>query len=169
MWALITHETSKTQWEKCKVTTPFMLATCWKCALAILGWKWKSHSVVSDSLWPHGLYSPWNSPDQNTGVGSCSLLQGIFRNQESNPALPNCRQILYQLSHQETWYVHIGLNKILKFISPVFFILGFPGKEPTCQCITKGLYFHKVLFLKINYSKGKTNPWKPNSSVFLSK
>ena len=24
----------------------------------------------------HGIYSPWNSPDQNTGVGCCSLLQG---------------------------------------------------------------------------------------------
>ena len=31
-----------------------------------------------DSLWPHGLYSPWNSPGQNTGMGSLSLLQGIF-------------------------------------------------------------------------------------------
>ena len=34
----------------------------------------ESHSVVSDSLWPHGLYSPWNSPGQKTGVGSLSLL-----------------------------------------------------------------------------------------------
>ena len=33
-------------------------------------------SVVSDSWWPQGLYSPWNSPGQNTGVGSLSLLQG---------------------------------------------------------------------------------------------
>ena len=41
--------------------------------------KWsESCSVVSNSLWPHGLYSPWNSPGQNTGVGSFSLLQGIF-------------------------------------------------------------------------------------------
>ena len=32
--------------------------------------------VMSDSLWPHGLYSPWNSPGQNTGVGGLSLLQG---------------------------------------------------------------------------------------------
>ena len=38
----------------------------------------ESRSVVSDSLQPHGLYSPWNSPGQNTGVGSLSLLQGIF-------------------------------------------------------------------------------------------
>ena len=30
----------------------------------------ESCSVVSDSLRPHGLYSPWNSPCQNTGVGS---------------------------------------------------------------------------------------------------
>ena len=37
----------------------------------------ESHSVVSDSLQHHGLYSPWNSPGQNTGVGSLSLLQGI--------------------------------------------------------------------------------------------
>ena len=36
----------------------------------------ESHSVVSDSLRPHGLYSPWNSPGQNTGVGSLSFLQG---------------------------------------------------------------------------------------------
>ena len=36
----------------------------------------KSCSVVSDSLRPHGLYSPWNSPGQNTGVGSLSFLQG---------------------------------------------------------------------------------------------
>ena len=38
----------------------------------------ESRSVVSDCLWPHGLYSPWNSPGQNTGVCSLSLLQGIF-------------------------------------------------------------------------------------------
>ena len=37
------------------------------------------HSVVSDSLRPHGLYSPWDSPRQNTGVGSLSLLQGPNR------------------------------------------------------------------------------------------
>ena len=57
-------------------------------------------SVMSNSLWLHGLYGPWNSPGQNTGVGSCSLLQGIFPTQGSNPGLLHCRQILYQLSHQ---------------------------------------------------------------------
>ena len=57
-------------------------------------------SVVSDSLRPHGLYSSWNSPSQNTGVGSLSFLQGIFPTQGSNPGLPHCRQILYQRSHK---------------------------------------------------------------------
>ena len=56
--------------------------------------------VVSNSLQPHGLYSPRNSPGQNTGVGSLSLLQGTFPTQGSNPGLPHCRQILYQLSHK---------------------------------------------------------------------
>ena len=38
--------------------------------------KSESHSILSDSLQPHGLYSPWNSPGQNTGVGSLSFLRG---------------------------------------------------------------------------------------------
>ena len=61
--------------------------------------------VMFDSLQPHELHSPWNSPGQNTGVGSLSLLQGIFPIQGSNPGLPHCRQILYQLSHMGsiTW------------------------------------------------------------------
>ena len=44
---------------------------------------------MSDSLQPHGLYSPWNSPGQNTGVGSLSLLQGIFPSQGLNPGSPS--------------------------------------------------------------------------------
>ena len=43
---------------------------------------------MSDSLQPHELYSPWNSLGQNTGVGSLSLLQGIFPTQEIEPRSP---------------------------------------------------------------------------------
>ena len=53
-----------------------------------------------DSLPPRGLYGSWNSPGQNTGVDSLSLLQGIFLTQGSNSGLPHCRWILYQLSHK---------------------------------------------------------------------
>ena len=56
--------------------------------------------VVSDSLRPRGLCSPWSFPGQNTGVGSLSLLQGIFPTQGSNPGLPHCRQILYPAEPQ---------------------------------------------------------------------
>ena len=48
----------------------------------------ESHSVVSDSLQPHGLYSPWNTPGQNTGVGSLSLLQGNLPNPGTKPRSP---------------------------------------------------------------------------------
>ena len=50
----------------------------------------ESRSVVSDSLRPHGLYiySPWNSPGQNTGVGSLSLLQGNLPNPGIEPRFP---------------------------------------------------------------------------------
>ena len=73
----------------------------------------ESLSVMSDSLWPRGLYSPWNPLGQNSGVGSLSLLQGIFPTQWWNSGLPHCRQILYQLSHQ-------GSPRILKCVAYPF-------------------------------------------------
>ena len=48
----------------------------------------RSRSVVSDSLPPHGLYSPGNSQGQDIGVGSHVLLQGIF--QSSDPTGVSC-------------------------------------------------------------------------------
>ena len=64
-----------------------------------------SHSVVSDSLPPHGLQPtrllcPWDSSGKNTRVGSHFLLQRIFPTQGSNTALPHCRGVLYQLNHR---------------------------------------------------------------------
>ena len=55
---------------------------------------------MSNSLQPHGLYSLWNSPGQNTRVSSLFLLQGIFPAQGSNPCLLHCKEVLYQLSHK---------------------------------------------------------------------
>ena len=71
----------------------------------------ESHSVESDSLWTHGLYRPWNSPGQHTGVGSCSLLLGIFPAQELNPGPSYYRQILYQLSHKRSLILMRGRCK----------------------------------------------------------
>ena len=84
-------------------------------ALAGHGMKSESeiHLVMSDSLWLHGLYSPWNSPGQNPGVDSLSLLQGIFPTQGSNSGFPHCRQILYQLNHK-------GSPRILEWVAYPF-------------------------------------------------
>ena len=57
---------------------------------------------MSDSLQPHGLYNPWNSVGQNTGVGSLSLLQWIFLTRELNQGLLYCRWIVYQLSYERS-------------------------------------------------------------------
>ena len=72
---------------------------------------------------------PWNSPDQNTGVGSLSLLQGIFPTQVSNPGFPYCRRILYQLSHK-------GSPKTLEWVANPF-SRGSPdpGIEPTSPAL----------------------------------
>ena len=75
----------------------------------------ESCSVVSDSLQPRGLYSSWNSPGQNTGVGSLSLPQGIFPTQGSNPGLAHCGRLLYQLSHKGSPRIldWVGLSLLL--------------------------------------------------------
>ena len=64
---------------------------------------------MSDSLRPHGLYSPWNSPRQNTGVGGLSLLQGIFLNPRikfRSPAL-QVDSLLAEPQGNENWEVII--------------------------------------------------------------
>ena len=73
---------------------------------------WKSLKKLN-SLWPHGLYSPCNSPGQKTGVGSRSLIQGIFLTRGSNLGLSHFRQLLYQLSHK-------GSPRILEWVAYPF-------------------------------------------------
>ena len=75
-------------------------------------------SLSRVSLWPHGLYNAWNSPGQNTGVGSLSLLHGIFLTQESNQGLLHCTWILYQLRYQGSpSFFHIKSSKWSSLVS----------------------------------------------------
>ena len=104
--------------EKQNLKTTFIFLESWGIELLNTVWSlfillqhfptlfWSS--VISYSLWHHGPYSPWNSLCQNT-VGSLSLLQGIFPTQGSNSGLLHCRQILYQLSHQGSPLLKLGL------------------------------------------------------------
>ena len=90
----------------------------------------ESRSVVSYSLGPHGLYSPWNSPGQNTGVGSLSLLQGIFPTQGSNPGI----RILYQLSHK-------GSPRILEWVDYPFSTRSSQPRNRTGVSCIAGRFF----------------------------
>ena len=97
----------------------------------MMGWS-ESHSVMSDSLQPHGICSPWNSPDQNTAVGTFSLFQGIFSTPGSNSGLPHCRQILYQLSHK-------GSPGILEWVAyPFSSGSSWPRSQTGVSCIADG-------------------------------
>ena len=99
----------------------------------------ESCSVTSESLCPHGLYSPWNSPGQNTGMGSLSLLQGIFPTQGSNPGLPHCKQILYQLSHE-------GSPRILEWVTyPFFSGSSQPRNHTGVSCITGRFFTNEAI------------------------
>ena len=66
----------------------------------------ESCSVMSDSLLPHGLHSPWNSLGRNTGVFSSFFFffffQGIFPTEGLNQGLLHCKRILYQLSYERS-------------------------------------------------------------------
>ena len=94
-------------------------------------WKWKLLSCVRLFV---TLYSPWNSPGQNTVVGSPSLLQGIFPTQGSNPGLSHCRRILYQLSHK-------GSPRTLGLVAyPFSRGSSWPRNRTGVSCIT-GVFF----------------------------
>ena len=79
-------------------------------------------------------YSPWNSPGQNTGVGSLSFLQGIFPTQGLNPGLPHCGQILYQLSHK-------GSPTILEWVAYSFSRGSSQPRYQTRVSYTAGWFF----------------------------
>ena len=98
----------------------------------------------------HGLYSPWNSPGQNTGVSSLSFLQGIFPTQGSNPGLPHCKQILYQLSHQRS-------PRILKWVAfPFSSRSSWPRNRTRVSCIADG-FFTNWAIKEALHSEGKCN------------
>ena len=97
----------------------------------------ENRSVVSDSLRPHGLYSPWNSPGQNTRVCSLSLLQGIFSTQGSNPCLPHCGLILYQLSHR-------GSPRMLEWVTYCFSRGSSQSRNRTWASCIAGRFFYQL-------------------------
>ena len=137
----------------------------------------ESRSVVSDSLRPHGLYSPGNSPGRNTGVRSRSLLPEIFPTQGSNPCLLHCGQTLHQLSHK-------GSPRILEWVaipspgdlpdpriepgSPALQADSLPAElagKPSTQAIVSGIRLRRGLLWGLGGKEStcqcRTHRWNP--------
>jgi len=86
------------------------------------------------TLWDPINYKPWNSPGQNTRVGSHSIHQGIFPTQRSKSGLPHCRQILYQLKHK-------GNPRTLKWIAyPFSRAYSWHSNQTRDSCIAGGFF-----------------------------
>ena len=116
---------------------------------------------MSDSLRPHGLYSSWNSPGQNTGVGSLSLLQGIFPIQGSNPGLLHCRLILYQLSHK-------GSPRILEWVAyPFSSRSAWPRNWTGVSCIAGGFFTNWAIRVAPIPKKGSTRECASHQIISL--
>ena len=114
------------------------------------------------------LYSPWNSPGQNTGVGSLSLLRGIFPTQGLSSGLPHYRWILTQLSHK-------GSPRILEWVAyPFFSGSSQPRNQTRVSCIAGRFFTNwtikkrlKILEKLLNLMVMKIN-FKINANINIS-
>ena len=79
--------------------------------------------------------TPWDSQGKSTGVGYHFLLQGIFPTQGSNPGVPLCRWILYQLSHK-------GSPRIWRILVAYLFssVFSWPRNQTGVSCIAGGFF-----------------------------
>ena len=103
-------------------------------------------SAMSDSLQPHALYSPWNSPGRNTGVGSLWLLQGNLPNPGIEPRSPTLQVDSLQaepqgkpkntgvgsLSLLQGIFLTQGSNRGLLHCRWILYQLNYQGSSPEC-------------------------------------
>ena len=105
---------------------------------------------------------PWNSPGQNTGVGSLSLLQGIFPTQGSNPGLLHCRWFLTSESQGKPQNTGVGSLPLLQqiFLTQelkqdllpcrwILYHLRYQGSPCVCVCVYMHTYIHTYIHIYI--------------------
>ena len=123
-------------------------------------WKWKllNHVQLFGTPWTiqvHGIL-------QATGVGSLSLLQGIFPTQGSSPGLLYCRQILYQLSHK-------GSPRILEWVACPFSSQSSWRRNCTgVSCIAGGFFTNWAIREARVYPKVYHKCWGQRSLVHVN-
>ena len=78
----------------------------------------ESCSVMSNSLQPYGLYSPWNSPGQNTEGGSYSLLQGISQPKDQTQVSHIAGRFFTSWATREAQEYWSGSLSLLQWIFP---------------------------------------------------
>ena len=120
---------------------------------------------MSNSLRPHGLHSPWNSPGQNTGVGSLSLLQGIILKPRTEPRSPTLQADSSPVEPQgKPKYTGVGSPSLLQQIFPtresnwglldcslILYQLSYQGSPKSY--ILEQHYFHGAALFFSEYRK----------------
>ena len=120
---------------------------------------------------PLGSSVHGDSPGKNTGVGSLSLLQGIFPTQGLNPSLLHCRQMLYHLSHQ-------GSPRILGWVAyPFSRGSSWSRNRIEVSCVA-GRFFPRwttrkalllfIMFALVSFVTATRNMWLVLSFIVLS-
>ena len=129
-------------------------------------WIWRKVTQSRPTLCNPMNCSLWNSPGQNTGVGSLSLLQGIFPTQGLNPGLLHNRQILYQLSHKGSPCIYIPLHNTVgslfwliftnvNFTISIFLIVICPLSRFlnvflfSCKVMSNSLQSHELQYTRL--------------------
>ena len=123
----------------------------------------ESRSALSYSLQPHGLYSLRNSPGQNTGVVSLSLLQGIFPTQGSNPGLLHCRQDSLPVEPLgKPWF---DRNKYLREKNPTTWCSNFPKGSVLVVRRLKMVYCPSPKYLFYRQRNWRSKRWSQRTQT----
>ena len=122
----------------------------------------ESRSVTSNSLWSHGLYSPWILQARILAWIAVPYSRGIFPTQGSNPGIPHCGWVLYQLSHK-------GSAKILEWVAyPFSNGSSQPRNQTRVSCIAGGFFTNwatREALVVVDYSQNTS--WNESTITFL--
>ena len=140
---------------------------------------------MSNSLRPHGLYSPWNSPGQNTGMGSLSLLWGSSQPRDRTQVSHIAGGFFTTWSTRETKNTGVGSLSFLQQIFPtqewnqgmlhyrwILFQLNYEGSQFNSyiyNCVVNWSWYILILSLAFISSIQSTHFRNPNIKVFSDK